>query len=102
MPRACHECGKSPGLRHGRCAACGAAVDFGAIRRHQRRAAILRVIGEEWYWWVGEIMAVALIALVVGGVVPSWTLAVAGLLLLRPLSRLIVLGVRGAVDVFPG
>jgi hypothetical protein len=56
------------------------------------------VIGDEWFWWVGEIIALVLLALVLVDLVPLWTLAATAFLLVRPLSRLVVLAVRGAVD----
>jgi hypothetical protein len=34
------------------------------------------VIGDEWFWWVGEIIALVLLALVLVDLVPLWTLAV--------------------------
>lgn len=77
-------------------------MDVGEIVRHQRRAALLRVIGDEWYWWLGEIVALALIGLVVLNELPPWTLGVAAAFLLRPLSRLVVLLVRGGLDQLPG
>jgi hypothetical protein len=61
----------------------------------------VHVIGDEWFWWVGEIIALVLITLVLAHLVPLWTLAVAALLLLRPLSRLLVLAVRSAIDELP-
>ena len=102
MPTKCAQCGKCADLRRGRCGACGAAIAVGEIVRHQRRAALLCVIGDEWYWWLVEIAAVALIGLVVLGWLPLWTLAVAAVFLLRPLSRLLVLLVRGGLDQLPG
>jgi hypothetical protein len=102
MPTKCAQCGRTADLRRGRCGACGAAIHVSDIIRHQRRAAFLRVVGEEWYWWLGEIVAVALICLVVLQMLPLWTLAVVAVLLLRPLSRLLVLLVRGGLDQLPG
>lgn len=98
MPTTCRQCGEISNLRHGRCGQCGAAVNTNEIVRHERRAAILRVIGDEWYWWIVEVTALALIALVALGTLPTWTLAVVAVLLLRPLSRLVVLLVRGALE----
>jgi hypothetical protein len=77
-------------------------VSVGDLVRHERRASVLRVVGEEWYWWVGEIVALTLIALVFADVLPIWTLSVSALMLLRPLSRLLVLLVRGTLDAPPG
>ena len=54
------------------------------------------------YWWIGEIVALALIALVVVDAVPSWTLAIAAMLLLRAGSRLVLQFIRGALDLLPG
>lgn len=102
MPTKCAQCGASADLRRGRCGGCGAAIDVGEIVRHQRRAALLGVIGDEWYWWLVEIAALALIGLVVLEWLPLWTLAVAAVFLLRPLSRLLVLLVRGGLDQLPG
>ena len=102
MSTRCQQCGEITRLRRGRCAACGAAVSVGEVVAHERRAALLRVVGEEWFWWVGEIVALTLIALVVADVLPIWTLAVSAVMLLRPLSRLLVLLVRGALDAPPG
>lgn len=102
MPTTCTQCGAVTNLRRGRCGACGAATNIGDIARHERRAALLRVIGDEWYWWVVEIVALALIGLVVVEMLPLWSLAVVSLFLLRPLSRLLVLLVRGPLDQLPG
>lgn len=102
MPTTCTQCGAVTNLRRGRCGACGAATDISEITRHERRAAFLRVIGEEWYWWVVEIVALALIGLVVVEMLPLWTLAVVAMFLLRPLSRLLVLLARGALGQLPG
>lgn len=102
MATQCAQCGESSDLRHGRCAVCGAATDVPAIVRHERRAAVLRVIGDEWYWWIVEIVAVALIGLVAAGMLPPWMLGVVAVLLLRPLSRLFILLVRGGLDQLPG
>lgn len=102
MPSACAQCGEITELRRGRCGACGAAVDLSEIARYQRRAAVLRVVGEEWYEWLGEIVALALIGLVLLDVLPAWTLAIAAALLLRPLSRLVLLLARGSLDQLPG
>ena len=102
MRTTCAQCGQTADLRSGRCGACGAAIDVSEIIRHQRRAALLRVIGDEWYWWLVEIVAVVLICLVVVDMLPLWTLAVVAVLLLRALSRLLVLLVRGGLDQLPG
>lgn len=102
MPTKCAQCGEIADLRRGRCGACGAAIAVREIIRHQRRAALVRVIGDEWYWWLVEIAAVALIGLVVLEWLPLWTLAVAAVFLLRPLSRLLVLLVRGGLRAARG
>jgi len=102
MPTKCAQCGQTADLRRGRCGVCGAATDVSEIVRHQQRAAFFRVIGDEWYWWLVEIVAVALIGLVVLEMLPLWTIAVVAVLLLRPLSRLLVLLVRGGLDQLPG
>ena len=60
------------------------------------------MIGAEWYWWLGEIVALALIALVAIEALPAWTLAIAAVFLLRPVSRLVVLLARGGLDHLPG
>ena len=60
------------------------------------------MIGEEWYWWIAEIVALALIGLVALEMLPPWTLGIVAVLLLRPLSRLLVLLVRGGLDQSPG
>ena len=49
-----------------------------------------------------EIVALALIGLVVLERLPLGTLAVVVVFLLRPLSRLLVLLVRGGLDQLPG
>lgn len=102
MPTKCVQCGEPSDLRRGRCGVCGAAANLREIARHQRRAALFRVIGEEWYWWIVEIVALALIGLVVLEILPLWTLAVVAVFLLRPLSRLLVMLVRGGLDELPG
>ena len=98
MPTICRQCSNIGDLRHGRCGQCGAAVNISEVVRYERRVAILRVIGDEWYWWIAEITALALIALVVMGTLPTWTLAVVAMFLFRALSRLVVLLVRGALE----
>jgi hypothetical protein len=60
------------------------------------------VIGAEWYWWLGEIVGLVLIALVAVNALPVWTLIIAAIFLLRPLSRLVMLLVRGGIDQLPG
>jgi hypothetical protein len=102
MTTPCGQCGQTVPLRRGRCAGCGAAVDVREIVRHQRRAAALHLIGEEWYWWLGEIIALTLVGLVVAEVIPVWTLAMAAVLLLRAASRLVLQFVRGALEQLPG
>ena len=99
MPTTCGQCGDISNLRHGRCGQCGAAVNISEVVRHERRAAILRVVGDEWYWWIVEITALALIVLVALGTLPTWTLAVVAMFLLRALSRLVILLVRGALEL---
>ena len=47
-------------------------------------------------------MEIAAVVLVVLEVLPLWTFAVVAVLLLRPLSRLLVLLVRGGLDQLPG
>lgn len=98
MLTSCAQCGAVTDLCRGRCAECGAATDLGEISRHERRAALLRVIGEEWYRWLGEVVALTLIALVLGDALPIWMLTVAAILLLRPLSRLLVMLLRGVLE----
>ena len=66
--------------------------------RSDRRAALRRVIGEEWYEWLEEIVALALVVPVATGALPVWTLALVALLLIRPTSRLVLLLVRGLLD----
>lgn len=84
---------------------CRTAVDVVQVarceRRAARRAALIRVIGDEWYWWLGEIVGVALTLLVLAGTLPLWTLAIAGFLLLRSVSRALLLLVRGGLDELP-
>jgi hypothetical protein len=99
MPTTCRQCGDISNLRHGRCGQCGAAVNISEVVRHERRAALLRVVGDEWYWWIVEITALALIGLIALGTVPTWTLAIVALFLLRALSRLVVLLVRGVLEL---
>ena len=60
------------------------------------------MIGDEWYWWLGEIIALMLVVLVVTAVMPAWTLAIAAVLLLRAASRLLLQFVRGALEQLPG
>ena len=60
------------------------------------------MIGAEWYWWLVEIVALALIALVALEALPAWSLAIAAVFLLRPVSRLVVLLARGGLDHLPG
>ena len=57
------------------------------------------MIGDEWYWWLGELVALAV--LVVTEVMPVWTLAIAAVLPLRAASRLLLEFIRGAVEQLP-
>lgn len=102
MATQCAQCGQTAGVRRGRCVGCGAAADVVEIVRHRRRAAVLHVIGAEWYWWLGEIVGLVFIALVAVNALPVWTLMIAAVFLLRPLSRLVMLLARGGIDQLPG
>ncbi len=95
---ACRQCGVAAPLRRGRCGACGAAIELGAVKASDRRAKLLHVVGTEWYWWIGELLALVAVAVVAAGLAPVWLLAVAALILLRPLSRLVLLAVRGLLE----
>jgi hypothetical protein len=99
MHNECPKCRKTAKLRRGRCAVCGTALDVVQIARHERRAAVVRFVAGEWYWWLGEIAAVVLVGLVVADALPVWTLAVAALLLVRAASRALLLLVRGGLEL---
>ena len=95
---ACAQCGDEAPPRRGRCRRCGVLRSVVAVRRRERRAAALAVVGDSWYEWVAEGVGVVVVGLVVGGVLPAWALAVAAVLLFRPLSRLVMAAARGALD----
>ncbi len=59
---------------------------------------MLAALGDHWYEWIGEGIGIVLIGLVVAGSLPVWTLALALLVLLRPLSRLTMVAARAALD----
>lgn len=98
VPAACGQCGEEAPLARGRCPRCGVARDVVAVRREERRAAALAVVGDSWYEWVSEGLGVACVSLVAFGVLPAWALVFAALVLLRPLSRLAMLAARAALD----
>lgn len=96
---ACGQCGDETPPRRGRCRACGALRSVVEVRRHERRAAALAVIGDSWYEWIGEAVGVVVIVLVVCGLLPAWTLVIAAIGLFRPLSRLLMAAIRDAPDL---
>jgi hypothetical protein len=69
-----------------------------AVRRQERRAAALAVIGDSWFDWVEEGVGVGVVGLVISGVLPAWTLAIAALALFRPGSRLLMAVARGVLE----
>jgi len=58
----------------------------------------LAVVGDSWLDWVEEIVGAVGVVLVIVGVLPSWTLVLIGLVLFRPLSRLVMLVARAMLD----
>ena len=94
----CRQCGKTTRPRRGRCRSCGAALAVGAVAASERRAQALHVLGGEWYWWAGELLALVAVVVVLAGAAPAWILVIASLILLRPASRLVMVVVRGLLD----
>lgn len=74
---------------------------FGSVAAAERRAALLDVFGTHWWLWIGEAVAFVAVLLFAAGVVPAWVLAVATVLLIRPLARAIMRLVRSVIEGTP-
>jgi hypothetical protein len=58
----------------------------------------LAVVGHSWIEWVAEGVGLVLVGLVISGVLPAWTLAIACLVLWRALSRLLMAVAHGVLE----
>ena len=82
--QACAHCGSSDGSKGGRCRSCGSLTDVTTVVRRER---LRNLLSFDAWDWAGELVGLAVLALVLSDVLPVWMLVIAIVLTLRPFVR---------------